>query len=113
MAFSTSTSKRSENIFLSSSLLLFPLDYVDTCIFSLSQWEINPQKENIYESWSNEDQKAQKKNTMMSVELVLILMWVEGSSFGAVQKPDFGRIVCKTYIFINSNLLSYKNWKQN
>ena len=33
--------------------------------------------------------------------------------FGAVWKPDSGRIICKTYIFINSNLLSYKNWKQN
>ena len=33
--------------------------------------------------------------------------------FGAIRKPDSGRIVCKTYIFINSNLLSYKIWKQN
>ena len=30
-----------------------------------------------------------------------------------IPKPDSGRIVCKTYIFLNSNLLSYKNWKQN
>ena len=29
--------------------------------------------------------------------------------FGAIQKPDSGRIVCKTYIFINSHLLSYDN----
>ena len=29
--------------------------------------------------------------------------------FGAIQKPDSGRIVCKAYIFISSNLLSYKN----
>ena len=29
--------------------------------------------------------------------------------FGAIPKPDSGRIVCKTYIFIKSNLLSYKN----
>ena len=28
--------------------------------------------------------------------------------FGASQKPDSGRIVCKTYIFINSNLLFCK-----
>ena len=28
---------------------------------------------------------------------------------GAIRKPDSGRIVCKTYIFINSNFLSYKN----
>ena len=29
--------------------------------------------------------------------------------FGAIRKPDSGRIVCKTYIVINSSLLSYKN----
>ena len=29
--------------------------------------------------------------------------------FGAIRKPDSERIVCKTYVFINSNLLSYKN----
>ena len=33
--------------------------------------------------------------------------------FGAIRKPDSGGRVCKTYIVINSNLLSYKNWKQN
>ena len=33
--------------------------------------------------------------------------------FGDIWRPDSGRMVCKTYIFINSNLLSYKNWKQN
>ena len=34
--------------------------------------------------------------------------------FGAIWKPDdSGRIVRKIYIFINSNLLSYQNWKQN
>ena len=29
--------------------------------------------------------------------------------FGAIWKTDSGRKDCKTYIFINSNLLSYKN----
>ena len=29
--------------------------------------------------------------------------------FGAIQKPDFGCMVCETYIFINKNLLSYRN----
>ena len=28
--------------------------------------------------------------------------------FGAIQNPDSGQIVCKTYNFTNSNLLSYK-----
>ena len=31
------------------------------------------------------------------------------SQFGAIRKPDPGRINYKTYIFNNSNLLSYKN----
>ena len=29
--------------------------------------------------------------------------------FGAIQKPDSGSIVCKTYVFINSNYLSHEN----
>ena len=33
--------------------------------------------------------------------------------FGAIRKLDSGHKVCKTYILININLLSYKNWKQN
>ena len=33
--------------------------------------------------------------------------------FGAMWNADSGHIVHKNYIFINSNLLSYKNWKQN
>ena len=31
----------------------------------------------------------------------------------AIRKPDSGRIVCKTYIFINSNLVPYKSLKYN
>ena len=31
--------------------------------------------------------------------------------FEALRKPDSGRIVCKAYIFIKSNFLSYKIWK--
>ena len=42
--------------------------------------------------------------------IVIFLIFVR---FGAIQKPDSWRIVCKIYIFINSNLLSYKNGKQN
>ena len=30
-----------------------------------------------------------------------------------ILKPDYGRMLYKTYIFINNDLLSYKNWKQN
>ena len=43
---------------------------------------------------------------------VIAIFWIYGQ-FGAIWKPDSGRIVCKTYIFNNSKLLPYKNWKQN
>ena len=43
---------------------------------------------------------------------VIVISSIYGHS-GAIWKPDSGRIVCKTYILIKSNLLSYKNWKQN
>ena len=33
--------------------------------------------------------------------------------FGAIQKQDSGRIVCKTYFFNNNNFLSYQKWKDN
>ena len=33
--------------------------------------------------------------------------------FGAIWKPDSGCIVCKTFIFINSNFSLYKNSTQN
>ena len=40
------------------------------------------------------------------IEIFSIYGQIEG-----IRKPDSGRIVYKTYIFINSNLLSYKTWK--
>ena len=43
---------------------------------------------------------------------VIVVFRIYGQS-GATRKPDFGSIVPKTDIFINSNVLSYKNWKQN
>ena len=33
--------------------------------------------------------------------------------FRAVWRPDFGNRVCKRNVFSDSNLLSYKEWKQN
>ena len=39
---------------------------------------------------------------------VIVISPIYGQ-FGAIPKPDSGRIVYKTNIFINSNLLSYKN----
>ena len=50
---------------------------------------------------------------VMSANCDVIVIFPIYSPFGAIWKPDSGRMVCKTYIFINSNFLSYKNWKQN
>ena len=49
----------------------------------------------------------------MSENCDVIVICPISDQFGAIRKPDSGRIVCKTYIFINRNLLSYKIWKQN
>ena len=45
----------------------------------------------------------------MSENCDVIIIFPIYGQFGAIRKPDSGRIVCKTYIFINSNLISYKN----
>ena len=50
---------------------------------------------------------------VMSANIDVIAISLICCQFGAIRKPHSERIVCKTYIFINSNLLSYKNWKQN
>ena len=43
---------------------------------------------------------------------VIVIFSIHGQ-FGSIQKPDSGRTVCKTYILINSNILSYKISKKN
>ena len=43
---------------------------------------------------------------------IIVIFSISGQ-YGEIQKLDSGCIVCKTYIFINSNLLFYKNCKQN
>ena len=40
---------------------------------------------------------------VMSENCDVIAIFLICSQFGAIPKPDSGRIVCKTYIFINSN----------
>ena len=52
----------------------------------------------------------------MSKNCDVIAIFPIYSQFGAIRKPGSGPTVCKTLIFnifINSNLLSYKKWKQN
>ena len=62
--------------------------------------------------------KTDKSNTVMSKKLDdddmsqncnAIVIFPTYDQLGAMWKPDSGHTVCNTYIFINSNLLSYKN----
>ena len=50
---------------------------------------------------------------VMSANCDVIVIFSIYGKFWAIQKPDSGCTVCKTYILIKSNLLSYKNKKQN
>ena len=52
---------------------------------------------------------SKKFDDVMSTNCDVIVIFTIYDQFGAIQKPDSGGIVCKTYIFIKSNLLSYKN----
>ena len=46
-------------------------------------------------------------DVMLAKYNVIVIFPIYGQ-LRAIRKLDSGRIVCKTYIFINSNLLSYK-----
>ena len=47
----------------------------------------------------------------MSANFDATVIFLIYGQFGAIQKPDSGDMVCKTFII--SFLLSYKNWKRN
>ena len=49
----------------------------------------------------------------MSTDYDIIDIFQVNGQFRGIGKLHSGRMVCKIYIFINSNILSYKNWKQN
>ena len=49
----------------------------------------------------------------MSVNYDAVAILPIYEKFGAIRKPDSERMVCNSFIFINSNLLSYKNWNEN
>ena len=56
--------------------------------------------------------RSKKKKNVNDVMLAihdLIVIFLIYSQFGAIRKPDSWCKVCKTYILIKSNLLSYKN----
>ena len=46
---------------------------------------------------------------IMSANYDVIIIFPNYGQFEAIRKPNTGRIVCKIYIFIKSNLLSYEN----
>ena len=48
-------------------------------------------------------------SNLMSENCDVIVICSIYGQFRAIRKPDLGHKVCKTYVFINSNLISYKN----
>ena len=50
---------------------------------------------------------------VISVKCDIFVIFSIDGQFIAIKRLNYKRIVCKSYIFINSNLLSYKNLKQN
>ena len=49
------------------------------------------------------------EDDVLSANCNLIVIFLLYGQFGAVRKPDSGRRDCKNYVFVNSNLLSYRN----
>ena len=66
--------------------------------------------------------KSDKRNKTMSKKFnddikpenygVIVIFSIYGQ-YRDTWKPDSGRLFYNTYIFINSKIFSYKNWKQN
>ena len=61
----------------------------------------------------NKTKSKKFDDDIMPLNCDVIVIFPIFGQFGAIRKPDCGRIVYKTYIFIKSNLLSYKNCEQN
>ena len=60
----------------------------------------------------NKTRSKKRGNDTMSENCDVIAIFPIYHQSGAMGKPDSRCIVCKTYVFINSNYLSYKIWKQ-
>ena len=59
--------------------------------------------------------KARSKNIhddVISANCDFIVIFPIYDQLGGIRKTNSGCIICKTYIFINSNFLSYKSCKQ-
>ena len=60
----------------------------------------------------NKANQKKVKNGVMPENCDVIFIFPTYGQFGAIWKPDFERIACKTYIAINSYLSFYKNRQQ-
>ena len=63
----------------------------------------------------NRNKAMSKKNDddVISENCDVIAIFRIFGQFGAIWRQDSGQRVCKSYVFSNSNPLSYKNWKEN
>ena len=52
-------------------------------------------------------------NDVMSENCDVIVIFPIYGQFGTIRTPESRLIIGKTYIFINSKLIFYKNWKKN
>ena len=63
------------------------------------------------QKWNKTTSKKFDDEVISTSYDVIVIFPIHGY-FGAIRKPVYGNTVCKTFIFINSSILSYKNWKQ-
>ena len=105
-----------------SNLVILPhpslqiLSKTQTGVFLISGFFVNPlQKETIDNinmklapvtkiGQINKTSKRNDDDVMSESCNVIAIFWIYGQ-FGEIRKPDSKRIVCKTYILINSNVL--------
>ena len=74
----------------------------------ISTWNLDQ-----WQNLTRETKNRQKiDDNFISVNCDVNVTFPIYGQFGAMQKPDSGRMVCKTYTFTNTRLLSCKNWKQ-
>ena len=56
----------------------------------------------------NASRSKKVNNDVMSTNCDVNVFFSIYSKFAAIHKPDSGRLVYKTYVFVNSNFLSYR-----
>ena len=67
-------------------------------------WNLNQWLNLTREAWKRSKKKID--DDVISVNCEVIVFFSIYGNFGAIRKPDFGRMVCRIYIFIDSDLLS-------